>query len=84
MYKRIYEGWSLDEAIKIPIKRKQRILNVKLYMYEGNLMSVKQLSLKYNIPIKNLYKRLNRGWTVDEAVQIPIAKRKEKNDETKF
>ena len=43
--KRIKHKWTLEEALEIPIDRKERILNKKLYLYQGKFMSVKQKTL---------------------------------------
>lgn len=76
LYKRLYEGWSLEEAISIPIERQERILKKKLYKYKNKLYSVKQLSKISKIEglnEDNLYKRLARGWSIEEAMEIPLA-----------
>lgn len=78
LHNRLERGWTLKEAVEIPKKRKQRMLNVTLYEYQGKLMSVKQISQKYNINTKTIYKRLNSGWSIEETIEIPLAKRKEK------
>jgi hypothetical protein len=38
------------------------------------LYSVKQLSQLFGISEKNIYKRLARKWSIDEAVEIPLQK----------
>jgi len=78
LHNRLERGWTLKEAVEIPKERKQRMLNVTLYEYQGKLMSVKQISQKYNINTKTIYKRLNSGWSIEETIEIPLAKRKEK------
>lgn len=75
--KRIQKGWNLEEAT-IPTKRSVRTLNVALYEYKGELLSIKQISEKYNINRKTIDKRLWRGWSIEEAIEIPLAKRKER------
>lgn len=71
IYKRLSNGWGLDEAINIPVERKERILHKKLYKYNGQLMSVKQLSDLSGIAATTIHKRLDRGWSIEEAVGIP-------------
>lgn len=73
--KRLKRGWTLEESLEIPIKREYRLLNVKLYKYNGKLLSMKQLEKISGIDKKCLYKRLKRGWSIDEAVEIPLQKR---------
>lgn len=74
--KRVSHGWRLDEALEIPIERKQKKLNVKLYDYNGKLYSIKELSKLSGISKKCLYKRLKRGWNISETVEIPVGKRR--------
>lgn len=76
LYKRISNGWTLKEAVEIPLDRKQKLLNVTLYEYQGKLMSVKQISEKYNINAKTIYKRLSRGWSIEESIEIPLSKKR--------
>lgn len=78
MYKRLYEGWTIEEAITIPIKRKERILKKKMYDYYGKPKSISQLSEKCNIKTSVIYKRLSRGWNIYESVEIPVEIRKKK------
>lgn len=76
LHKRLEHGWTLNEALSIPMEREQKILNVRLYEYQGKQMSVKQLSQKYGIDQRNIYRRLARGWSIEEAIEIPLAKTK--------
>lgn len=78
LYKRIEHGWSLDEAVSIPRERKEKILNNQLHKYKDKLMSVKQLSKISGINEKAIYKRLARGWSVEESVEIPLSERRKK------
>lgn len=71
-YHRIERGWTLNEALEIPYNRKEKILHKKLYNYEGKLMSVKHLAKISGISEKRIYERLNRGWSVEETVEIPL------------
>lgn len=75
LHKRLERGWTLQEAVEIPIDRKQKMLNVTLYEYQGKLMSVRQISEKYNIDTKTIYKRLSRGWSLEETIEIPLSKK---------
>ena len=78
LFKRINRGWTLEEAIEIPIKRKEHTLKKALYKYDGKLLSVRQIAEKYNISERCIYKRLNRGWSIEETIEIPIANMKNK------
>lgn len=70
-YKRLKRGWSVEETVDIPIERKEQILNKALYEYNGKLMSVKQLSKLSGLKEKTIYKRIQRGWSIEEVVEIP-------------
>lgn len=76
LYKRLSNGWTLKEAVEIPKNRKEKILKKALYEYNGKLMSIKQLSEISGHNESMLYKRLSRGWTVEEAVEIPNLNKK--------
>ena len=84
LQKRTSKGWKLDEALEIPTDRTEFRLQKRLYKYRDKLYSVKQLSEKFNITEKNIYRRLARGWSIEEAIEIPIAQRKggTKNERT--
>ena len=72
--KRLRNGWTLQESLEIPINRKEFMLRKKLYEYKGKLYSIKQLSELARMSERTLYKRLRRGWSVEEAVEIPLCK----------
>lgn len=74
--KRTSRGWTLEEALEIPAKRKQHKLNVQLYEYQGKLYSVNELSKISGITAKTIWKRLKRNWNIEESVEIPVGKRK--------
>ena len=74
--RRINRGWTLQESLEIPVKRKKQILNIRLYEYNGKLYSVEELSKISGISKKNIYKRLKRNWNIYEAVEITIGKRR--------
>lgn len=78
LFKRLSKGWSLDEAINIPIDRKEHILHKKLYKYNDKLMSIKQLSDFSGLSSSTISKRLDRGWSLEEAVEIPNLRSKKK------
>lgn len=79
LFKRLAQGWSLDEAINIPVKRKEHRLYKKMYIYNDKLMSLKQLAEISGISVQTITKRLNRGWSIEEAVEIPTKNKIERN-----
>lgn len=79
LYKRLYEGWEIEEARNIPINRNDRILKKKMYKYKEKLYSIKKLAeISNGISEMAIRKRLARGWSVDEAVNIPLNKYKKR------
>lgn len=81
LLKRLSSGWTMEEAVSIPVERKKRTLQVKLYNYNGKLMSLKQLSEMSGIGMSTLYHRIYRGWSIEEAVEIPTKNKLERNKE---
>ena len=86
IFRRLASGWTLNEAINIPLARTEYILHKRLYKYNDKLLSVKQLSKINNISASTIQKRLDRGWSVEEAVEIPTKYNIERNtkNETRF
>ena len=76
LHKRLDAGWDLDSALNIPLERKRKKLKIQLYKYEDKLMSIEQLSKVNGINPKLIYKRLSNDWSIEEAVEIPVAKKR--------
>lgn len=73
--KRLEHGWTLTEAILIPKERKEKMLKKKLYKYNDKLYSIKQLAKLSGKTEKTIRKRLTRGWSIEEAIEIPLGKK---------
>lgn len=71
-YRRKQLGWTMDEALKIPLRKKDGLLKKPLYNYKGKLLSTKQISEITGISQKTINKRFNRGWTINEVMEIPL------------
>jgi hypothetical protein len=71
LYIRIYrEGLKFEEAISRPLR-------IKKYFYIDGEYTLKQLSEKYNVPLKILCGRINaHKWTLERALSEIIIKRK--------
>lgn len=78
--KRINRGWSIDEALEIPILKNTGRLP-KFYKYYDKGYTLKQLSKKFNMPENLIRKRLERGWDIYSAVEIPNLMKKENKNE---
>lgn len=70
LFKRLEHGWSLDEALNIPVSEKNKGGKPKFYNYYGRILSSKQICKLNNIDIKLFNKRIGRGWNVYEASEI--------------
>lgn len=46
--------------------------NNRIVEYKNEIMTLHELSEKYNIAYKTLWKRLNMGWSLDDAINKPI------------
>lgn len=77
---RIFNGWTLEEAVELPQQKRnekgKKIFKVKLYLYNGKLYSIRQLSDITRINESTIRNRLKRGWSIEETIGIPVSKRK--------
>lgn len=71
LFNRLNDGWSLEQALEIPIAREKHILNVKLYKYNGKIYSMGQLAKISGLNRNCIERRIKRGWSVEEAVDLP-------------
>jgi hypothetical protein len=68
---RIARGWSYEEAV-CGRPRKPRAHHTNLYFVDGAYLSAKEAAKKYGIAQSTVRERLNRGWTIEEALTTPI------------
>lgn len=73
MRKRIDKGWTLEETIEIPINALGKGSH-KLHEYNGEYLTLRQISEKYNKSYDLIRKRISKGWSIYEAVDIPKLK----------
>lgn len=83
MHKRLEAGWTLEESIEIPNLGNKIKTKVALYKYNNELISVKEMAKRLNTNTSAIYKRFERGWSVEEVMEIPLRK-KEYNYEKQF
>lgn len=66
-------GWSLEEALSVPVDKKHCRKLPFVYDYYGKALTIKQISEITGIPRERIQKRLNNGWSLYEAAEIPIS-----------
>ena len=69
LHARINNGWSLGEALTSNFLNHAKDVEVGIYDHLGNYFETKSdLCRAYNISVKKLTARLNRGWTLERAL----------------
>lgn len=77
-YKRLQEGWSLQETLEIPEHTIKPGTKPYLYKYYNQYLTLNEISKINNIPKKIIAKRLGRGWNIYEAAEIKVGGKNEK------
>ena len=67
------QGWSLEEALTIPVSKKHCHKRPFVYEYYGEKLTVEQISNITGIPKGRIQRRLNHNWSIYEAAEIPVA-----------
>lgn len=70
---RLRGGWSLDKAIETPVNENRTKTKGLPVTYNGDTMPLKDLCAKYNKNYHTIQTRLQRGWTIDEAMSTPAS-----------
>ncbi len=74
--------WSIEKATETPVEvgRNQftEINDEKIFEYKGEKISKNELIKKSNLDAKTVRKRLLNGWSIDDIIEIPFGKHKEK------
>lgn len=68
---RINDGWTLEEAIKIPVGVIPRGGALPLYNYNGEMKTLREFAEEYNVKYELIRKRIQRGWSIEEAINVP-------------
>lgn len=75
---RIRHGWNRAEALSVPNlhdncrHRKRKAITFKGQTY----WSITEICKKYGINIDTYYKRINNGWSIEDALTIPVRHRR--------
>lgn len=73
LYQRLKDGLSLEEALTKPTIIKGKYKRGEVVDHKGNsYRSVAQMARSYGISSITLHERLNRGWSVEEALTTPV------------
>lgn len=72
---RIHRGWPLEEAV-CGRSRKKRSCHTNRYLVNDEYLSVVEASNRYDMPPQTVRERLNRGWTIQDALTTPVKSRK--------
>lgn len=75
LYLRLSRGWDLEDALEISTEETEnQVMPRKFYNFYGEILSIKQISKKINIPENVIRMRLYNGWSIYEC-EAPIGKR---------
>lgn len=74
------KGMSNEEIFDkyVNSERKERQEYINMYEYEGQQMSLEELSQLSGIKKHTIYQRLLKGWSVVDAVETPVMKKGER------
>lgn len=83
IYNRLTVGkWSVERATTTPVEvgRNQftELNDEKLFEYKGEKLSKNDIIKITNLPEKTVRERLCRGWSVEDTIEVPFRKQKEK------
>lgn len=67
---RLSQGWKTVEAIKTPVRSKERLV-----MFRGKMQSIMAWAKEIGIGHGTLSHRLNSGWSVQRALTTPVCKK---------
>ncbi len=72
VYLRLRCGWSLERAISTPVRSKRRNLaTCRTVSYHGFDVVLVDLCRDKNVPLGRVEGRLQKGWTVEQAIDVP-------------
>lgn len=73
LHSRLERGWTLNEALSIPIQKQNIGRRPLFYNYYGKDMTLEQISKLTGIPKETIQQRINRGWDIYGAAEIPVS-----------
>lgn len=73
---RIKCGWPIEVALKQPPRNQPK---AKLYCYKGETKSLYEHAKTAVVGYNAIYQRLNKGWSLERAIETPPTPRSERN-----
>ena len=70
VHNRLKSGWTIEEAFKDVDLEEPKYSN--LTVFGKTFKNIAELSKYYNINYNTVYGRLDKGWTVEDAISIPV------------
>lgn len=70
---RLKNGWDLKEAIETPLLKKHVKPANSPVQYKDDCLPLKELCAKYNKNYHTVQTRLQRGWSLEDAMDKPIS-----------
>ena len=75
LLKRIENGWALNEALSIPVREENRGRKKLSYKYYDKYMTLEEISKITGVSEKLILHRIDRGWNIYEAAEVPNLRR---------
>ena len=77
VYGRIASGWSPEKAMTLSTAGRKKPGHCQyspstIVQYSGDLVKISQIQSQHGLKTKDIVKRLNLGWTIEQAVETPI------------
>jgi hypothetical protein len=68
---RISQGWSVEKALTQKAVNRKRI-GKRYIEYKGEIKTMAEWAKEIQMPYKILCSRMNRGWSIERALETPI------------
>jgi hypothetical protein len=78
--KRLDLGWSLEEALSIPVRQENVGRKPLSYKYYDRYMTLEEISKITGISKELIQKRLSKKWNIYEAAEIPASRKVAKDE----
>ena len=76
--RRIKSGWDLEEALGLKAHKRLPSRAIKLVTSAGTFASIREAAINFGIEEGTIHKRLDMGWTPDQAVELESHSRRPK------